>query len=94
MPSTAAEPDTVHLVTGGGGYPGFNLGRKLAQSGKQVILVDIIQPRWPLEENMKFIQVIELYMSIIFFNGKMQLSLMCLLICLKKFSLKDCIVTA
>ena len=59
MPSAAAEPDTVHLVTGGGGYPGFNLGRKLAQSGKQVILVDIIQPRWPLEENMKFIQVIE-----------------------------------
>ncbi|XP_078318967.1 short-chain dehydrogenase/reductase family 42E member 1-like [Crassostrea virginica] len=56
MPSAAAEPDTVHLVTGGGGYPGFNLGRKLAQSGKQVILVDIIQPRWPLEENMKFIQ--------------------------------------
>ena len=59
MPSAAAEPDMVHLVTGGGGYPGFNLGRKLAQSGKQVILVDIIQPRWPLEENMKFIQVIE-----------------------------------
>ena len=59
MPSAVAEPDTVHLVTGGGGYPGFNLGRKLAQSGKQVILVDIIQPRWPLEENMKFIQVKE-----------------------------------
>lgn len=52
----ATDPDLVHLVTGGGGYPGFNLGKELAATGKQVILVDIIEPRWPLKENMKFIQ--------------------------------------
>lgn len=53
----ATDPDLVHLVTGGGGYPGFNLGKELAATGKQVILVDIIEPRWPLKENMNFIQV-------------------------------------
>ncbi|XP_061175735.1 short-chain dehydrogenase/reductase family 42E member 1-like [Saccostrea echinata] len=56
MSGSTTEPDRVHLVTGGGGYPGFNLGKKLAQNGKKVILVDIIKPRWPLEENMSFIQ--------------------------------------
>ncbi|XP_048762350.2 short-chain dehydrogenase/reductase family 42E member 1-like isoform X2 [Ostrea edulis] len=48
--------DRVHVITGGGGYPGFHLGKKLAETGKTVILVDIIKPRWPLHENMSFIK--------------------------------------
>lgn len=47
----------VHLVTGGGGYPGYNLGKKLAELGHQVILFDLKAPVWPLKENMEFIQV-------------------------------------
>ncbi|KAJ8318879.1 hypothetical protein KUTeg_003970 [Tegillarca granosa] len=46
----------VHLVTGGGGYPGYNLAKKLAELGHQVILFDLREPVWPLKENMNFIQ--------------------------------------
>jgi nucleoside-diphosphate-sugar epimerase len=49
--------DKVHVITGGGGYPGFNLGKTLAERGKTVILVDIIEPIWPLHENISFIKV-------------------------------------
>ncbi|XP_048760577.2 short-chain dehydrogenase/reductase family 42E member 1-like [Ostrea edulis] len=48
--------DDVHLVTGGGGYTGFKLGRRLAEIGKKVILVDIVPPKWPLIRNMSFVQ--------------------------------------
>jgi nucleoside-diphosphate-sugar epimerase len=49
--------DDVHLVTGGGGYTGFKLGRRLAEIGKKVILVDIVPPKWPLTRNMSFVRV-------------------------------------
>ncbi|XP_060592780.1 short-chain dehydrogenase/reductase family 42E member 1-like [Ruditapes philippinarum] len=44
----------VHLVTGGGGYAGFWLGRNLAARGHRVILIDVRDPIWTLKENMKF----------------------------------------
>ncbi|KAK3090039.1 hypothetical protein FSP39_008726 [Pinctada imbricata] len=46
----------THLVTGGGGYPGYHLGKKLAELGKSVILLDIRPPSWQMVEGMKFIQ--------------------------------------
>jgi nucleoside-diphosphate-sugar epimerase len=47
----------VHLVTGGGGYAGFWLGRNLAARGHRVILIDVRDPIWTLKENMKFMIV-------------------------------------
>jgi nucleoside-diphosphate-sugar epimerase len=47
----------VHLVTGGCGYPGYHLGKKLAEDGHQVILFDIIKSEWPLHERMTVVQV-------------------------------------
>ncbi|XP_025112210.1 LOW QUALITY PROTEIN: short-chain dehydrogenase/reductase family 42E member 1-like [Pomacea canaliculata] len=46
----------VHVVTGGGGFPGFSLGKKLAEKGHQVRLFDIKEPAWKLHEGMNFIQ--------------------------------------
>lgn len=53
-PSAADVQQEVHLVTGGGGYVGFWLGRKLAQQGHRVLLIDIREPTWTLQENMEF----------------------------------------
>ena len=47
----------VHLVTGGCGYPGYHLGKKLVEDGHQVILFDIIKSEWPLHERMTVVQV-------------------------------------
>jgi len=47
----------VHLITGGGGFAGFWLGKRLAGNGHHVILVDIATPKWTLEDNMEFKQV-------------------------------------
>ncbi|XP_052762771.1 short-chain dehydrogenase/reductase family 42E member 1-like [Mya arenaria] len=44
----------VHLVTGGGGFAGFWLGRSLAEQGHKVMLVDVREPLWPLKPNMEF----------------------------------------
>lgn len=44
----------VHLVTGGGGYAGFWLGRRLASKGHRVLVVDVREPVWTLQENMEF----------------------------------------
>ena len=46
-----------HLVTGGGGYPGYHLGKRLAELGRDVVLLDIRPPLWPLLDRMKFVQV-------------------------------------
>lgn len=51
----------VHVVTGGGGFPGFSLGKKLSEKGHQVRLFDIREPAWKLHEGMNFIQVFYLY---------------------------------
>nr|XP_022317696.1 short-chain dehydrogenase/reductase family 42E member 1-like isoform X2 [Crassostrea virginica] len=50
------DADEVHLVTGGGGYTGYKLGKKLADIGKKVILVDIVPPSSPLTNNMSFVR--------------------------------------
>ncbi|KAL5018392.1 hypothetical protein ScPMuIL_004114 [Solemya velum] len=42
------------LITGGGGYAGFNLGKKLSQQGYTVILFDIKEPLWSMLEGMVF----------------------------------------
>ena len=55
MPRGDAEE--VHLVTGGGGYTGYKLGKKLTDIGKKVILVDIVPPSSPLTKNMSFVRV-------------------------------------
>lgn len=51
-----AKKQEVHLVTGGGGYAGFWLGRNLAAHGHKVILIDVREPIWTLKENMDFFQ--------------------------------------
>ncbi len=46
-----------HLVTGGGGYPGFRLGLALHKKGHAVILFDIREPSEAMPDGMKFIKV-------------------------------------
>ncbi|KAH9494403.1 hypothetical protein Btru_021811 [Bulinus truncatus] len=46
----------VHVITGGGGFPGFSLGKGLVKKGHRVRLFDIREPVWELEEGMEFIQ--------------------------------------
>lgn len=46
----------VHLVTGGGGFAGFWLGRNLAAHGHRVLLVDLREPIWTLKQNMEFFE--------------------------------------
>ncbi|GFR84344.1 short chain dehydrogenase/reductase family 42E member 1 [Elysia marginata] len=54
--SEAKQQKEIHVVTGGGGFPGFTLGKKLAQNGHQVRLLDIAEPVWELEDGMEFIK--------------------------------------
>ncbi|XP_019724383.1 putative short-chain dehydrogenase/reductase family 42E member 2 [Hippocampus comes] len=44
------------LVTGGGGYFGFRLGRALAAQGMSVILLDINKPSWEIPDEALFYQ--------------------------------------
>ncbi|CAL1526353.1 unnamed protein product, partial [Lymnaea stagnalis] len=53
--SAAKEPET-HVITGGGGFPGFSLGKRLAKKGHKVKLFDLKEPVWELEDGMEFIQ--------------------------------------
>lgn len=46
----------LHLVTGGGGYSGFHLGKELARCGHKVKLVDIHAPLWPIPDGVQFIK--------------------------------------
>ncbi|RUS85401.1 hypothetical protein EGW08_006844 [Elysia chlorotica] len=54
--SEANQKKEIHVVTGGGGFPGFTLGKRLAKSGHQVRLLDITEPVWELEDDMEFIK--------------------------------------
>ncbi|XP_012379884.2 putative short-chain dehydrogenase/reductase family 42E member 2 [Dasypus novemcinctus] len=60
QPKTQAKPAQAAgqkvLVTGGGGYLGFNLGSSLAKNGASVILLDIRRPQWELSPGTEFIQ--------------------------------------
>nr|XP_020821019.1 putative short-chain dehydrogenase/reductase family 42E member 2 [Phascolarctos cinereus] len=40
------------LVTGGGGYFGFNLGSSLVRKGVSVVLLDIQRPKWELPKEL------------------------------------------
>lgn len=51
----------VHLITGGCGYPGFNLAKKLAELGHKVRLFDVKESVWPLPENVEFVKVRKLH---------------------------------
>uniref|UniRef100_F7F9S0 3-beta hydroxysteroid dehydrogenase/isomerase domain-containing protein n=1 Tax=Monodelphis domestica TaxID=13616 RepID=F7F9S0_MONDO len=59
-PKEQAEPprptSQKALVTGGGGYFGFNLGSSLVQRGVSVVLLDIQRPKWELPKGVAFIQ--------------------------------------
>ena len=57
--SEAKQRKEIHVVTGGGGFPGFTLGKRLAQSGHHVRLLDITEPVWELEDGMEFIKVLK-----------------------------------
>ena len=57
-PGTRSNASTeVHLVTGGGGFPGFSLGKRLAGCGHRVILFDVKEPIWTVREGMEFVKV-------------------------------------
>ncbi|XP_059155159.1 short-chain dehydrogenase/reductase family 42E member 1-like [Physella acuta] len=56
MTSSIKKPE-IHIITGGGGFPGFSLGKRLAKKGHQVKLLDLKEPVWDLEERMEFIKV-------------------------------------
>jgi len=47
----------LHLVTGGGGYPGFRLAMALLKRGHRVRLLDLHPLRDVLPEGVTFIQV-------------------------------------
>ena len=57
---TMRKPE-VHLITGGGGYPGYMLGKNLIEHGHKVVLFDVRLPVWPLLDGMTFFQVISSY---------------------------------
>ncbi|XP_027897204.1 putative short-chain dehydrogenase/reductase family 42E member 2 [Xiphophorus couchianus] len=44
------------LVTGGGGYFGFRLGKELASEGMTVILLDVNKPLWDIPDGAIFLQ--------------------------------------
>ncbi|XP_070703256.1 putative short-chain dehydrogenase/reductase family 42E member 2 [Pempheris klunzingeri] len=44
------------VVTGGGGYFGFRLGRELARQGMSVILLDLNTPPWEIPDGVIFYQ--------------------------------------
>lgn len=45
------------LVTGGGGYFGFKLGKALAEQGISVILMDLNPPCWEIPDRAVYMQV-------------------------------------
>lgn len=57
-PAQGVSPGRV-LVTGGGGYFGFRLGRALASQGMSVILLDMNKPPSAIPEGAVFYQVRE-----------------------------------
>ncbi|XP_041362475.1 short-chain dehydrogenase/reductase family 42E member 1-like isoform X2 [Gigantopelta aegis] len=47
----------LHLVTGGAGFPGFSLGKKLSQMGHRVRLLDAKESAWIIPDNIDFVKV-------------------------------------
>lgn len=45
------------VVTGGGGYCGYNLGCALANIGASVVLCDIHKPLWVIPNGVVWIEV-------------------------------------
>ncbi|XP_012939561.1 short-chain dehydrogenase/reductase family 42E member 1 isoform X1 [Aplysia californica] len=54
--SAQSRDKEIHVVTGGGGFPGFSLAKYLARKGHHVKLIDVKEPVWDLEANMEFIK--------------------------------------
>ncbi|CAG5127976.1 unnamed protein product [Candidula unifasciata] len=52
--SLSSDVPEIHVVTGGAGFPGFSLGRRLAKKGHIVKLIDVKEPVLDLEEGMEF----------------------------------------
>ncbi|MDP2813941.1 MAG: NAD(P)-dependent oxidoreductase [Erysipelotrichaceae bacterium] len=44
------------LITGGSGFVGSHMVKKFAQEGNQVIVFDIMEPRYPLEKNVEYLK--------------------------------------
>ena len=47
----------THLVTGGGGYPGYRLAKALQEKGHNVVIFDIRAPTELLAKGIKFVKV-------------------------------------
>lgn len=45
------------IVTGGGGYLGYNLGCALVRSGTAVVLFDVRKPKWEIPKGADFFKV-------------------------------------
>lgn len=45
------------VVTGGGGYLGYNLGCALLKSGVAVVLFDVRKPKWEIPNGADFFKV-------------------------------------
>ncbi|BFZ17471.1 hypothetical protein BsWGS_20510 [Bradybaena similaris] len=52
-PPTSEVPE-IHVITGGGGFPGFSLGTSLAKKGHIVKLIDVKEPVLDLQKGMAF----------------------------------------
>lgn len=57
------------LVTGGGGYLGYNLGCALVSSGAAVVLFDVRKPKWEIPSGADFFKVCWSYMSNACYQG-------------------------
>ena len=67
-------PRERHLVTGGGGYAGFHLGKALAERGHSVILLDVKEPAEDLPERTTFITVSGETQNLIFSGADLKLT--------------------
>ncbi|XP_050392992.2 short-chain dehydrogenase/reductase family 42E member 1 [Patella vulgata] len=54
--ATDSKYKELHVITGGGGYPGFCLGKELIKRGHRVRLIDIREPIWDLLDGMEFVK--------------------------------------
>lgn len=52
-----AARSTRTMVTGGGGYLGYNLGCALVSSGIAVVLFDVRKPKWEIPSGADFFKV-------------------------------------
>lgn len=84
--STGASPRAVfamsrelHVITGGGGYVGFHLGKHLSHLGHDVLLLDLRpRPYGHLDDNMTYVRVSHVTKAL-FFNSEISCSLACVI---------------